>query len=320
MIQSVNQISLYKKIDEDLLDASGIKFSPIELSYENITNNEEKYIDITHSESMEFHINEFDTMWSPKENNLRLEQLLTIDSPFKLFGDDGVACNENVIGLAAHIHSKESGFQKTVNFASIKNQEEKREIRIEYEFLPSTIRGVVHLDFFFYLKEVNDTRPYFANKSGMLLSGENLNSIDLIIDGVGSSFPITEFEQKDGPLWKIDYNWADPEDDVFEVSNINIALNIKHRLFPELKKDTRIINQAMMMSIMIQAMSLITQQVVIIEKCNIEDEDSLIPGTILSAVSYWVKTFEIDTTDIFSIQNSFMSNIESQNIGGGDSD
>lgn len=320
MIQSVNQISLYKKIDEDLLDASGIKFSPIELSYENITNNEEKYIDITHSESMEFHINEFDTMWSPKENNLRLEQLLTIDSPFKLFGDDGVACNENVIGLAAHIHSKESGFQKTVNFASIKNQEEKREIRIEYEFLSSTIRGVVHLDFFFYLKEVNDTRPYFANKSGMLLSGENLNSIDLIIDGVGSSFPITEFEQKDGPLWKIDYNWADPEDDVFEVSNINIALNIKHRLFPELKKDTRIINQAMMMSIMIQAMSLITQQVVIIEKCNIEDEDSLIPGTILSAVSYWVKTFEIDTTDIFSIQNSFMSNIESQNIGGGDSD
>ncbi|MCM3518784.1 hypothetical protein [Staphylococcus xylosus] len=320
MIQSVNQISLYKKIDEDLLDASGIKFSPIELSYENITNNEEKYIDITHSESMEFHINEFDTMWSPKENNLRLEQLLTIDSPFKLFGDDGVACNENVIGLAAHIHSKESGFQKTVNFASIKNQEEKREIRIEYEFLPSTIRGVVHLDFFFYLKEVNDTRPYFANKSGMLLSGENLNSIDLIIDGVGSSFPITEFEQKDGPLWKIDYNWADPEDDVFEVSNINIALNIKHRLFPELKKDTRIINQAMMMSIMIQAMSLITQQVVIIEKCNIEDEDSLIPGTILSAVSYWVKTFEIDTTDIFSIQNSFMSNIESQNIGGGDND
>ena len=320
MIQSVNQISLYKKIDEDLLNASGIKFSPIELSYENITNNEEKYIDITHSESMEFHINEFDTMWSPKENNLRLEQLLIIDSPFKLFGDGGVTCNGNVIGLAAHIHSKESGFQKTVNFASIISQEEKREISIEYEFLPSTIRGIVHLDFFFYLKEVNDTRPYFANKSGMLLSGENLNSIDLIIDGVGSSFPITEFEEKDGPLWKIDYNWVDPEEDVFEVSNINIALNIKHRLFPELKKETRVINQAMMMSIMIQAMSLITQQVVIIEKCNVEDEDSLIPGTILSAVSYWVKTFEIDTTNIFSIQNSFMSNIESQKLGGGDSD
>ena len=38
----------------------------------------------------------------------------------------------------------------------------------------------------------------------------------------------------------------------------------------------------MMMSIMIQAMSLITQQVIIIEKHNVEDEESLIPGTILS--------------------------------------
>lgn len=320
MIQSVNQISLYKKIDEELLNASGIRFSSVELSYENITNNEEKYIDVKNSESMEFHINEFDSIWSPKENNLRLEQLVTIDSPFKLFGEKGVTCTGNVIGLAAHLHSKESGFQKTVDFSSIRNQEDKKEIKIEYQFPPSTIRGIVHLDFFFYLKEVNNTLPYFANKSGMLLSEENLNSIDLIIDGVGSSFPMTEFEEKDGPLWKIDYNWVDSEEDVFEVSNINIALNIKHRLFPELKKETRIINQAMMMNIMLQAMSLITQQVVIIEKCNIEDEDSLIPGTILSVVSYWVKTFEIDTTNIFSIQNSFMRNLESQNLGGGDSD
>lgn len=320
MMQSVNQIALYKKIDEELLDVSGINFSPVELSYENITNNEEISIDVKNSETMEFHINEFDSMWSPKENNLRIEQVVTIDSPYKLFGEEGVTCNDNVIGFAAHIHSKESGFQKTVNFDSIRNQEGKKEIRIDYQFLSSTIRGIVHLDFFFYLKEVNDTLPYFANKSGMLLSEENLNSIDLIIDGVGSSFPMTEFEEKDGPLWKIDFNWADPEEDIFEVSNINIALNIKHRLFPELKKETRIINQAMMMSIMIQAMSLITQQVVIMEKYNVDDEDNLIPGTILSAVSYWVKTFEIDTTNIFTIQNSFIRKLDSQNLGGEDGD
>ncbi|WP_182476629.1 hypothetical protein, partial [Staphylococcus gallinarum] len=278
------------------------------------------YIDVSNVENMEFQINEFDSMWSPSENNLRIKQTLTIDNPSKLFGDDGITCTENVIGIAAHIHSKESGFQKTVNFDSIRNQNEKKEININYQFPASTIRGVVHLDFFFYLKEVNDTRPYFANKSGMLLSGEDLNSIDLIIDGSGSSFPMTEFEEKDGPLWKIEQNWADPEEDIFEASNISIALNIKHRLFPELKKETRVINQAMMMSIMIQAMSLITQQVIIIEKHNVEDEESLIPGTILSAVSYWVNTFEIDTTNIFSIQNSFMKNLERQSLEGDNND
>ncbi|RIP34986.1 hypothetical protein BUZ14_07385 [Staphylococcus gallinarum] len=320
MIQSVNQISLYKKIDEKLLNVSGIKFHPVELSYDNLSNNDEQYIDVSNVENKEFQINEFDAMWSPSENNLRIKQTLTIDNPSKLFGDDGITCIGNVIGIAAHIHSKESGFQKTVNFDSIRNQNEKKEININYQFPTSTIRGVVHLDFFFYLKEVNDTRPYFANKSGMLLSGEGFNSIDLIIDGSGSSFPMTEFEEKDGPLWKIEQNWADPEEDTFEASNVNIALNIKHRLFPELKKETRVINQAMMMSIMTQAMSLITQQVIIIEKHDVEDEESLIPGTILSAVSYWVKTFEIDTTNIFSIQNSFMKNIERQSLEGDNND
>ena len=112
MIQSVNQISLYKKIDEELLNVSGIQFHPVELSYDNLSNNDEEYIDVSNVENMEFQINEFDSMWSPSENNLRIKQTLTIDNPSKLFGDDGITCTENVIGIAAHIHSKESGFQK----------------------------------------------------------------------------------------------------------------------------------------------------------------------------------------------------------------
>ena len=39
--------------------------------------------------------------------------------------------------------------------------------------------------------------------------------------------------------------------------------------------------------IIIQAMAMIIQQVIIIEECSVEDEENLIPGTILSAVSYW---------------------------------
>lgn len=315
MIQSVNQISLYKKIDDDLLDFSGVVFSPIELSYNSLENSDETYIDLSNLDSNEIQINEFDSMWAPSENNLRIEQIITIEKPYKLFGDEGVTCPNNIIGLAAHIHSKESGFQKTVDFASIKNQNESKQIKIDYQFVSSSLRGVVHIYLFFYLKNVNDTKPNFANRSGMVLSNEGLNSIDLIIDGVGSSFPMTEFEEKNGPLWRIEKNWTDPEEDIFEASNISIAFNIKHKLFPELKKETRIINQAMMMSIMSQAMSLITQQVVIFEKYSDIEEDSLLPGTILSAVAYWIKTFEIDTTNIFTIQNSFIQNIEKQGLG-----
>ena len=91
-----------------------------------------------------------------------------------------------------------------MRIASFKNQANKLEITFDYNFEPSTIRGVINLDFFLYLKEVKDTLPYMANTQGMTLSYEDLNPIELVVDGVGSSFPITEFEDKEGPLWKIE--------------------------------------------------------------------------------------------------------------------
>ena len=41
--------------------------------------------------------------------------------------------------------------------------------------------------------------------------------------------------------------------------------------------------------IIMQAMALIIQEVILIEQYSIDDEENLLPGTILSAVSYWVK-------------------------------
>ena len=46
-----------------------------------------------------------------------------------------------------------------------------------------------------------------ANHKGMTLSYEDLNPIELVVDG-RIKFPITEFEEKDGPLWKIEKNWT----------------------------------------------------------------------------------------------------------------
>ena len=50
-----------------------------------------------------------------------------------------------------------------MRIASFKNQANKLEITFDYNFEPSTIRGVINLDFFLYLKEVKDTLPYMAN-------------------------------------------------------------------------------------------------------------------------------------------------------------
>lgn len=313
MILSTNQIALYRKLNNEFIEKANVKFEQLRLSYTNIDDHEEKEIEISKENLISYNINEFDSMWSPYENNLKLEQKLIIEYPMVLFGKDGITCEDNKIGLAVHIHSKTSSFQETVKVASFKKQESKLELNFNYNFEPSTIRGIVNLDFFLYLEEVNDILPYMANHRGMTLSYEDLNPIELVVDGAGSSFPITEFEEKDGPLWKIEKSWTSPEDDTLDAANISIAFNIKHPLFSEIKKETRRVNSSYMNHIIIQAMAMIIQQVIIIEECSIEDEDNLIPGTILSAVSYWVKTFNVDTSDIFTIQNSLMKNTE--NVG-----
>ena len=81
-------------------------------------------------------------MWSPYENNLKLEQKLIIEYPMVLFGKDGITCESNKIGLAVHIYSKTSNFQETVKVASFEKQESRLELNFNYNFEPSTIRGL----------------------------------------------------------------------------------------------------------------------------------------------------------------------------------
>ena len=310
MLQSNNQISLYKKIDDKLIKDSNIRFSALSLSYYSTDTLNEENINIESNELNYIQINEYDSMWSPNENNLILKQSLLIEKPYLLFGDGGVTCKNNLIGLAVHIHSKSSSFQKTVSVGTIKNQRDKLELEFEYEFEPSSIRGIVYLDFFLYLNQLNESQTYMANVEGMLLSNENINSIELVIDGEGSSFPITEFDDRKGPLWKLEKNWYSAEEDTFDASNVSLSLNISHPIFKEIRKETRRINQSYMNNIMTQAIAIIIQQVVIVEDYDLDDvEESLIPGTILSAVSYWVKTFDVDTSDLFTIQNSLMNSM-----------
>lgn len=319
MIQSSNQIALYRKIDEQLIEKAGIKFGELTLSYTQ-SEGETKYIDLPEEELNFIQINEFDSMWSPSENSLIIEQTLHVDNPSSLFGDEGVADIDSKIGLGVHLHSKTSGFQKTISVGSFPNENDPIQIHFYHEFPPSTIRGVVNLDFFLYLHESHNNNPKFANHSGMILTFEDLNMVELIIDGSGSNFPINEFEEPGGPLWKLEKNWADASEDSFDSSNVNLAFNTKHRLFEEIKKDTRVVNRGLMGNIMIQAMSMIIQQTLIIEENQIEDEDDIMPGSVLAAVAYWVDVFNVDTTSLFSIQNSLLDSLDKQFLEGDKND
>ncbi|PCF89667.1 hypothetical protein [Staphylococcus intermedius] len=309
MKQSVNQIALYRKINSEITKEAQMHFSPLKICYEN--DDEIKTIDIDITEDKEILINEIDSMWSPYENELQIEQELIIGNPKALFGEKGVTCEDNTIGFAVHIHSKTSYYQKVKEIGSITfNDSEELKLIYKEKFDKDFLRGSINFDFFLYLKEVKKTKPYFANKIGMKLTVEDLNTFKIIVDGSGSIFPITEFSEKGGPLWKVNKSWIDASEDTFDSSNVSLMINNKHSLYHKVTSGKS--DKMLTGSIVLQVISMIIDEVINKENQSIEDEEEIIEGTILATVSYWVKTFEVQTQDIFTIQSSLFANMENE--------
>lgn len=302
MVQSTNQISLYRKMSEKMSKEVDISISLPELTYTE--NDETRIVSIEENFEGIIKINEHDAMWSPDQHELNITQNFEFKNPAILFGKQGVTMPKNKIGLGVHMHSRTSNFQKTISVGSISNSSTPINIKFNY-FVPiSKLRGNLVLDFFLYLKENIDHCLQHASTVGMILSEGDISNLEIIIDGEGSIFPMSEFSDKNGPLWKIEKNWIEANLDTFDSSNVNLSLNVSHPLFKTIKTGKQTASRAMMGDIMVQAMALIIQQVIIIEKNEPEDFSDALPNSILSAVDYWISTFELDTSSLFAIINT----------------
>lgn len=310
-----NTIALYKKIDSELIDQAGISVQYTGFKYNNEKNT------ITHHQENEFNgvivVNEIDEEWSPADFDLTIKSSFKVENVELLFGEESVAMPTSIIGLAVHLHSRSSMFQKTIDIYEITSKEQKVDYEFEHHFLPGELHGQISIDYFLYLKDVQAANFKQANYPGMILTEGNLNEYLLIVDGDGSSFPMTEFEDREGPLWKLEKNWLDSETDSFNSSNVNLSLNIKHPLFKQIKESKTQLSRALMADIMLQAMSMIITHVKVNEGKDVKADVNDMSGSILSAVTYWVKTFEVDTTDMFTITNSLRSHLSGDLMKGG---
>lgn len=314
MLQSTNQISLYRKIDSKIIEEAGLEIGIPQYFYSTAEGLKE--IEVGEEFENVLTINEFDTEWSPNENDLIVKQKFTFYNPSILFGDEGVTSIDNKIGIAVHIHSKTSSNQKKINFGTIINTQKKIIVHFEHYFPKDSLRGNIEMDFFLYLQDNLETRPYHANQIGMRLSEEDLYSLTIVVDGEGSSFPITEFNDKNGPLWILEKNWVDASEDIFDSSNVYLSLNIAHPLFEQIKGGKTKASRALMGDIMVQAMSMLIQQVLIIEENTLDIVDEFTSNSILAVVKYWVTTFEVDTTSLFTIMNSLRTKLDQEMLGG----
>lgn len=297
-----NQIELYKKVTVEMLEEAKMRIDFPVISYQTDTGDEFNYKH--ENEERVILMNEVDAMWTPTHQNLRISQSIYLDNPKILFGNTGVTALGNTIGFSAHIYSQSSGFQKTVSFGSLESSDNNKVITFQHEFAPGTLRGIVEIDFFMYVKDLKVKQLFQAPMIGMKLNACSLGDITLFIDGDGSVFPISEFEDPKGPLWLLEKNWIEPQIDTFDITNVNLILNTAHPLFNQLKEGKTKVYKRFMGEIITQSMAMIIHEVLFVENIDEEQFKDAEPNSIIAAVDYWIKTFEIETSSMFAVSNS----------------
>lgn len=307
-------LSLFRKIDEKLINNVGIEISEPIFYYEN-SDNELNYIEYPEEGLSEFRLNEFDTSWSPDFHNLGIEQQYVIKNASFLFGEAGVTHPTNELGLAAHIYSRSSRYQETVHVADIKNSQNPQIFVFKKEFDKKSIRGTINFEVFIYLKKHFQSLPFQTKLEGVNLNIENLEAFSILVDGDGSVFPIEEVEEVGGPLWKVDFNWTDIETDSFSSSNVKLLLNRAHPIYNYLYNEKHNVNKYLMNEIILSAMVLIIQKAILIDKESISEDNDYSPGSIAQVLLYWITTFEVRLDSLESISESLHKNADLFNRG-----
>lgn len=308
MINQRNAILTYRVATEDMLESAGFKSELASVTYD--FENEEKEIVLSEEHDYNLLMHGLEPNWSPSENNLVIKQKFIFKNPNVFFGDEGITSRRNKIGIAAHIYSKTTNYQKKINFGVIKYNDFEKTLYFIHEFEKNSLRGELNIDYFLYLEEANENLDYQAMKKGMRLSINLLQTTTIVIDGIGSIFPIVEIDDKTAPLWQIEKNWVDPIDESFDSSTVQLKLNIAHQEFKRIRAGHTILSRLYMGDIIIQAMAAIIDDVINKSEYNLNDVDDVAHNSIISVVKYWIETFEVDTTDYFNIVNTLKLSLE----------
>lgn len=309
------QITMFKKISDRLLASSDIHLQVPQFTFQDGL--KVKRIIMKEAVGNTYFVDGRHTVWNPKDFSMNVTCDLFVNSPNKLFGEDGVTFKDNVIGVGMQIYSKDSRFQQVITFGEIRDTDVAETFTFQCSFTKNVLRGAVFFRPFLYLKEIYEKLPTQATTVGVELSDDNLGLFQLNVDGSERLFPIHEFHDKKGPLWQLKTYYSNPGEDSFSSETIQLQLNKEHDLFDRLTDRKNKLNQSYMGNILIDCMSMLTFDVLQDESIYLDDPSTYDVDSIANVVKYWVETFEIDeafevNVNLIRLRNQFETQLENK--------
>ena len=237
--------------------------------------------------------------WHPETHTLNISVAGSINMPLHLFGANGIVSKNNGrIGIAVLWMSRDSSMRGIEPVDDFSNQFQPFEYSKQLLFPAHTLRGTLVLRTIIYLKQagnLSSDEMHLTTVTGTILG--ILDETRIIIDGNGSVFPVVEKADKTMPLWWVDCSWEDPTEDLLVEENFCLYLNTAHADYPSLSLNNGLKNAPLFQDIIASSISIMITEVLSDDAYRTQTitGSGLLPGSISSAVNYFLKIYEVDT-------------------------
>jgi len=305
-------ISFHSVLDEKKIQRIGYNSQPMQAMYTNDEYEEvEMQVELIEGQEKAFQIVDPKVNWDPTINDLHISQLIQITNPSFLFGPNGVASEDAVLGIAYKWYSKDSS-QIKVEPVKEFSKEEVQSLSSEITTVipKGTLRGKITFEVVLYLSR-------YKNNSGMLLTKPGtilglLESQIILLDGNSSMFPIVEVNDPSKPLWWVKCDFIDPLYEQFREENVAIVINQAHKLARQLKIENGLGSSALLIEIIATSLQ------IILEKTKLTGEwESILngeseQGSIGEAIYYFISTFGWDVSSPEKLAKSIREDFENR--------
>lgn len=308
MANKISMNRFYDEILEELLDVTadldffyreedGIKYTlkqTEDYEYKTLLNNEED-------------------SWDYVEKGFGISGSIIVGRPSSLFGPTQLVATDAELGIALQWVSKQSSQRGVIPVATLKSTTPNSNvIPIEHYFFNDKLFGEVNISFIIYLKRASINGISGQAKLPGIVLGK-LVEWDIILDGSGSTFPIVIVEEKDAPLWYVDFNYSEPLIEPFDKEYIAIYLNKAHVAFSAIQKQKTKFDQSLYVEFLASALQLILQNLMECEDWqDIQNGLNCEEGSIGQVMHYFKTTlnWNFDTPEKLAV--SLRKDLESR--------
>ncbi len=255
--------------------------------------------------------------WYPSTHDLILSKVCRMTSAYGLFGKNGIAPANAVLGLAIMWISSKSEERGVIPFGEIVRTDSVATYSAEYRFSKGILKGSLKLQTILYLKDPGTpaaSEMYFALQPGTILG--TLDQSEMFIDGNGSVFPISVADLPGKSLWTVYYDeTADPLQDPFNNEYVEIRLNKAHPAFDTLKIETSMTESTLFLEVISSAMLVIvesTKDALGADWDNVLNGIGYEPGSIAEAVNFFVTRLQWDVSSPTKLADSIKKFFETK--------